>query len=121
MLLATILRQAKAPLRNAAAVNATRRVLWRALNATGLPVATGSGGHTKWNRSRTGAPKSHMLDALHVGDLATVTAWPSLVLVVKVTGRGSYRRTRTHKTRTASGPEHTPDEAQKDSAGLTKR
>ena len=88
-------RQAKAPLRDAAAVNATRWALWRALDATGLPVATASGGRTKWNRSRTGAPKSHTLDALHVGELETVTGWPSTVLVVKATGRGTYCRTRT--------------------------
>jgi hypothetical protein len=69
--------------------------LWRALTATGLPVSTSSGGRTKWNRSRTGAAKSHTLDALHVGDLETVTGWPSTVLVVKATGRGTYCRTRT--------------------------
>ncbi|MFJ2032194.1 RNA-guided endonuclease IscB [Streptosporangium sp. NPDC087985] len=88
-LLAKILRQAKAPLRDAAAVNATRWALWRALEATGLPVHPASGGRTKWNRSRTGAAKSHTLDALHVGELETVTAWPSTVLVVKATGRGT--------------------------------
>jgi 5-methylcytosine-specific restriction endonuclease McrA len=96
-LLAKILRQAKAPLRDAAAINATRWALWRALDAIGLPVAAGSGGRTKWNRSRTGAPKSHTLDALHVGDLQTVIAWPGAVLVVKATGRGTYARTRTDR------------------------
>ncbi|WP_433361579.1 RRXRR domain-containing protein [Streptosporangium sp. CA-115845] len=64
---------------------------------TGLPVSTASGGRTKWNRSRTGAAKSHTLDALHVGHLGGVTAWPSAVLVVKATGRGSYARTRTDR------------------------
>ncbi|GAA3440789.1 hypothetical protein Pve01_51750 [Planomonospora venezuelensis] len=59
----------------------------------GLPVYTGSGGRTKWNRSRTGAPKSHTLDALHVGDLGNVTAWPAAVLTAAATGRGSYART----------------------------
>ncbi|MFF5244612.1 RNA-guided endonuclease IscB [Streptosporangium sp. NPDC000095] len=92
-LLAKILKQTKVPLRDAAAVNTTRWALWRALKATGLPVSTGSGGRTKWNRSRTGAPKSHTLDALHVGELESVTAWPSTVLVVKATGRGAYART----------------------------
>ncbi|MER5626042.1 RNA-guided endonuclease IscB [Streptosporangium sp. NPDC002544] len=96
-LLAKILKQAKAPLRDAAAVNATRWALWRALEATGLPVSTASGGRTKWNRSRTGAAKSHTLDALHVGHLETVTTWPSAVLVVKATGRGTYARTRTDR------------------------
>lgn len=92
-LLARILKQAKAPLRDAAAVNATRWSLWRALTDTGLPITTASGGRTKWNRSRTGSPKSHTLDALHVGEFDTVTAWPSTVLVVKATGRGAYART----------------------------
>ncbi|MEV4378801.1 RNA-guided endonuclease IscB [Streptosporangium sp. NPDC049644] len=96
-LLAKILKQAKAPLRDAAAVNATRWALWQALKTTGLPVAGASGGRTKWNRSRTGAPKSHTLDALHVGHLDAVTTWPSTVLVVKATGRGSYARTRTDR------------------------
>ncbi|WP_155355570.1 RNA-guided endonuclease IscB [Acrocarpospora macrocephala] len=96
-LLAKLLKHAKAPLRDAAAVNATRWALWRTLAATGLPVATSSGGRTKWNRSRTGAPKSHTLDALHVGHLDAVTGWPSVVLVVKATGRGTYCRTRTDK------------------------
>ncbi|WP_204018024.1 RNA-guided endonuclease IscB [Sphaerimonospora thailandensis] len=95
--LARVLAQAKAPLRDAAAVNATRWALWRALTATGLPVAVGSGGRTKWNRSRTGAPKSHALDALHVGHLEQVTAWPGRVLVATATGRGSYARTRTDR------------------------
>ncbi|MET8050265.1 RNA-guided endonuclease IscB [Streptosporangium sp. NPDC005286] len=96
-LLTKILKQAKAPLRDAAAVNTTRWALWQALKATGLPVAAASGGRTKWNRSRTGAAKSHTLDALHVGSLDTVTAWPSTVLVVKATGRGTYCRTRTDR------------------------
>ncbi|MFC4896296.1 RNA-guided endonuclease IscB [Streptosporangium amethystogenes subsp. fukuiense] len=96
-LLAKILKQAKAPLRDAAAVNTTRWALWQALKATGLPVAGASGGRTKWNRSRTGAAKSHTLDALHVGSLDTVTTWPSTVLVAKATGRGTYCRTRTDR------------------------
>jgi hypothetical protein len=95
--LAKILRQAKAPLCDAAAVNATRWALWRALTGTGLPVATASGGRTKWNRSRTGAAKSHTLDALHVGKLENVITWPSTVLVVVASGRGMYARTRADK------------------------
>jgi hypothetical protein len=95
--LARVLTQAKAPLRDAAAVNTTRWALWRALTATGLPVTTSSGGRTKWNRHRTGAPKSHTLDALHVGVLDQVTRWPSRVLVAVATGRGVYARTRTDR------------------------
>ncbi|WP_449065441.1 RNA-guided endonuclease IscB [Planomonospora algeriensis] len=85
--LARILAQAKAPLRDAAAMNATRQRLRRALEATGLPVHAVSGGRTKWNRHRTAAPKSHTLDALHVGEMETVVSWPSTVLVASATGR----------------------------------
>ncbi|MFB9628379.1 RNA-guided endonuclease IscB [Nonomuraea helvata] len=93
--LARVLAHAKASLRDAAAVNATRRALYEALKAAGLPVRCGSGGRTKWNRHRTGAPKSHTLDALHVGELHGVESWPGQVLVVAATGRGTYCRTRT--------------------------
>ncbi|WP_240778159.1 hypothetical protein [Nonomuraea basaltis] len=71
--------------------------LWRALTATGLPIHTASGGRTKWNRHRTGAPKSHTLDALHVGELDAVTYWPAAVLVATCAGRGGYARTRTDR------------------------
>jgi 5-methylcytosine-specific restriction endonuclease McrA len=95
--LATVLTQAKAPLKDAAAVNATRWALWRALVDTGLPVAVGTGGRTKWNRSRFGLDKSHVLDALCVGDADGVASFPKTVLGMSATGRGSYARTRPDK------------------------
>jgi 5-methylcytosine-specific restriction endonuclease McrA len=64
---AHILSQAKAPLRDAAAVNATRWTLYKRLVALGLPVEVGSGGRTKFNRSRQGLPKTHWTDAACVG------------------------------------------------------
>jgi hypothetical protein len=85
--------QAKAPLKDAAAVNSTRWALYWALRGTGIPVKTGSGGHTKWNRSRFGVPKTHTLDALCVGEVAGVVSWPSRVIIAKATGRGTYART----------------------------
>jgi 5-methylcytosine-specific restriction endonuclease McrA len=90
--LSRILAQAKAPLHDAAAVNSTRWALYRALASTGLPVDTGSGGRTKWNRTRSGAPKSHSLDALCIGDIAAIGSWPGSVLVARSTGRGAYQR-----------------------------
>ncbi|WP_338683577.1 RNA-guided endonuclease IscB [Streptomyces acidiscabies] len=93
---ADILKRAKVPLRDTAAVNATRSALWRALDQR-MPTYTASGGRTKWNRTRTGLPKTHTLDALSVGELDTVTAWPRTVLIVGATGRGTYARTRTDK------------------------
>ncbi|MFZ3473682.1 RNA-guided endonuclease IscB [Streptomyces sp. 4.24] len=95
--LARILTQAKASLRDAAAVNATRWALWRALDSGFPTVHTASGGRTKWNRQRTGLPKTHTLDALCVGHLDTVTRTPARILTVTATGRGTYTRTRTDR------------------------
>jgi 5-methylcytosine-specific restriction endonuclease McrA len=93
--LARILAQARRPLRDAAAVNATRWALTRALKkATGLPVETASGGRTKFNRSQLAIPKTHALDAVCVGEVAFVNDWQKPALTVKCTGRGSYQRTR---------------------------
>src|SRR4028119_726938 len=55
--LARILKQAKMPLQDAAAVNSTRWALFNALKAIGLPLSTGSGGQTKFNRTRFALPK----------------------------------------------------------------
>ena len=66
-LLARILAQAKAPLRDAAAVNATRWALYRRLQALGLPVECGTGGRTKYNRVTRELAKAHWIDAACVG------------------------------------------------------
>ena len=96
-LLARIKANAKVPLRDAAAVNATRNTLFQALLATGLPVATGTGAQTKYNRRRLGIPKTHALDAVCVGEVDTVTGWQRPTLSIKATGRGEYQRTRLSK------------------------
>ena len=92
--LARILAQAKRPLKDAAAVNTTRWALFNGLQATGLAVTTGSGGLTKFNRSRFGIPKTHALDAVCVGETPAVTGWRKPTLAIKAMGRGSYQRTR---------------------------
>jgi len=89
-----VLAQTKAPLKDAAVVNATRWALYRVLGSTKQPVFTGSGGLTKWNRSRFSVPKTHTLDALCVGQVNGVVSYPDQVIVAKATGRGSYARTR---------------------------
>lgn len=89
--------QAKRPLRDAAAVNATRWKLLNALKGLGLPVRTGSGGLTKFNRSRLVIPKTHALDAVCVGEVDFVEQWQKPTLVIKATGRGSYQRTRLNR------------------------
>ncbi len=89
-----ITAQLKAPLHDATAVNATRWTLWRQLIETSLPVETGSGGRTKFNRTQFGIPKTHALDATCVGVVDSVTNWQMPVLAIKATGRGSRKRTR---------------------------
>lgn len=87
--------QARQPLQDAAAVNSTRWALWRELTALGLPLEVGTGGRTKYNRTRVGLPKTHALDALCVG--ASTPEQVSLnemgVLTIQTLGRGQYRRT----------------------------
>ena len=93
-----VLAQAKAPLSAAAAVNATRRVLFEALKRTGLPVAGASGGRTKFNRTRLGIPKSHALDAACVGATPALKGWRQPVLAIRAMGRGSHARTRVDRS-----------------------
>ncbi len=89
-----ILAQAKAPLRDAAAVNSTRWALCQRLKETGPEVEVASGGRTKWNRHRLHIPKTHSLDAACVGHVDAIRRWQQPVLTIKATGRGSYQRTR---------------------------
>ncbi|WP_246062130.1 RNA-guided endonuclease IscB [Haloactinospora alba] len=91
-----ILARAKTPLRDAAAVQSSRWALWRALDAR-LPVRTGSGGRTKYNRTRNHLPKTHTLDALCVGETGAVAEVVNRMLVAACTGRGTHARTRCDK------------------------
>jgi hypothetical protein len=90
-----ILAQAKRPLKDAAAVNATRWALFQALKETGLEVSTGSGGLTKFNRVRLGLPKTHWLDAACVGDTPALEVLTTQPLLIKATGHGSRQMCRT--------------------------
>ena len=85
--------QAKRPLGDTAAVNATRYALVEALRVLGLPIGTWSGGRTRWNRDRFGIEKAHCLDALCVGTLAGVHVPPLCPLAITAQGRGRYQRT----------------------------
>lgn len=84
--------QAKAPLKDAAAVNATRWALFERLMAMGLPVEVGSGGLTKYNRSIRGLPKTHWLDAVCVGRSTPEQLQTSGVVPLEIRGASSYRR-----------------------------
>jgi len=96
-LLKQILAQAKRPLKDAAAVNSTRWALFNTLKETGLPVSTGSGGLTKFNRTRLGLPKTHWLDAACVGQVETLEVLTIQPLLIKATGHGSRQMCRTDK------------------------
>ncbi len=61
-------QQAKKPLKDAAAVNATRWALWRRMDRLGLPLEVGTGGRTKFNRTKQHHPKAHWIDAACVGE-----------------------------------------------------
>ena len=93
-----IKRRLKTPLRDAATVNATRWSLFNALKAFDLPVETGSGALTKFNRHTFGVPKEHWLDALCAGRVNGVHYPEGMgILQVRCTGRGNYQRTRVDK------------------------
>jgi 5-methylcytosine-specific restriction endonuclease McrA len=93
-----ILKQAKTPLKDAAAVHSTRWELFNSLKELGLLVETGSGGLTKLNRKRLKVPKSHWQDAACVGqvpdNLVFKTNQP---LLIKATGHGTRQRCRPNK------------------------
>jgi len=90
-LLKKIQAQAKAPLKDATAVNATRWALWRRLEALGLPVECGSGGLTRFNRTQRALPKTHWLDAVCIGKSTPICLRINGVapLFIKASGHGN--------------------------------
>lgn len=88
-LLKRILAQAKTPLKDATAVNATRWALLNTLKATGLPVSVGTGGQTKFNRTRLELDKAHWIDAACVGEVDKVELITTQPLIIIAKGMGS--------------------------------
>jgi 5-methylcytosine-specific restriction endonuclease McrA len=98
-LLKRILAQAKRPMVDTAAVNATRWNLYEQLQQTGLPVEVGTGGRTKYNRTIRGLEKTHYWDAACVGastpeQLITSGVKP---LLIAAKGHGTRQQCRTNK------------------------
>jgi 5-methylcytosine-specific restriction endonuclease McrA len=89
--------KAKAPLKDAAAVNTTRWALFERLKQTGLPIETGSGGRTKYNRTRLNLDKSHWADAACVGESTpdNLTAGQIQALLIAAKGHGLRQMCRT--------------------------
>jgi 5-methylcytosine-specific restriction endonuclease McrA len=98
-ILAKIEKQRKQPLADAAAVNATRWKLKQVLESTGLPVELGSGGLTKYNRTRLSLPKSHWTDAACVGQSTpnSLNASGYQPLIIKAMGHGSRQKVKPDK------------------------
>ena len=90
---------ARAPLKDAAAINASRWALWRELTGLGYRVECGSGGRTKFNRTIQGYPKAHWIDAACVGQAGqNVRLDPKLLpLSIKAVERGTRQSCRTNK------------------------
>ena len=89
-LLKSILAQAKAPLKDASAVNSTRWKLYQHLQALGLPIECGTGGRTKFNRVSQGLAKAHWIDAACVGASTPKCLQIQRVvpLIIKANGHG---------------------------------
>ena len=92
-----VLKQAKTPLKDAASVNSTRWALFNTLKSFGLPVSTGTGGQTKFNRIRFSLPKAHWIDAACVGVVNAIKLVTTKILKVKATGFGGRQRCQTDK------------------------
>jgi 5-methylcytosine-specific restriction endonuclease McrA len=94
-----ILAQAKTPLKDASAVNATRWELYRRLQSTDLPVEVGTGGRTKFNRKTRDIDKQHWTDAACVGASTPEKLLINGVkpLIIKAKGQGTRQRCRPDK------------------------
>lgn len=84
--------KARAPLKDAATVNATRYATGNVIRDVGLPTAFWTGGRTKHNRVEQDYPKDHWIDAACVGESGQQVSLNGIMpLVIKATGRGKYQ------------------------------
>ena len=95
-LLRRIKKQAVKPLRDAAAVNSTRKKVVEVLKRL-LPVKTGTGGQTKYNRCRLKLEKQHWIDASCVGEVEKLVFKTNQPLRIKCNGHGTRQMCRTDK------------------------
>lgn len=86
--------QAKVPLKDAAAVNATRYATGNALKGFGLPIVFSSGGRTKFNRIKLCYLKDHWIDAACVSESGSHVVIPETItpLNISAKGRGSRQK-----------------------------
>lgn len=105
-----VLAQASSPLKDAAAVNATRWELHRRLQLTGLPVEVGSGGRTKFNRKTRGIKKTHWTDAVCVGASTPERLLLNGVKPLNIKAKGHGKRQRCGTDRYGFPIRHAPSQ-----------
>lgn len=68
-------------------------------DATGLPVEVGTGGRTKFNRTKQDYPKAHWIDAACVGQSGQIVKLDPTCkpLAIKADGRGKRQMVQTDK------------------------
>ena len=91
--------RARRPIKDTAAVNTMRWRVYGILKGIGVPIETGSGGRTKWNRTAQGYTKEHWIDAACVGESGAsvrISPWHK-ALLIKAMGRGSRQFVRVNK------------------------
>ncbi|NEO82202.1 RNA-guided endonuclease IscB [Moorena sp. SIO4G3] len=87
---------AKKPLKDSAAVNATTDKLVKVMSRL-LPVVTGTGAQTKYNRIRLGLPKQHWIDAACVGEVEFLELLTNQPLLVICKGQGGRQKAALNK------------------------
>ncbi len=84
--------QAGKLLKDAASVNSIRWALYERLKQTGVPIETGTGGRTKWNRTQRELPKTHWIDAACVGASTPAFITIQAAIPLLITAMGRHRR-----------------------------
>ena len=70
----SVAKNAKQSLKDKASVNTIRWKIDETLKATGLPITYGSGGKTKFHRTKSELPQTHYLDAACIADEIEATS-----------------------------------------------
>jgi len=94
-----ILNQLQVPLKDAAAVNATRYAIRDKLKQFNLPLTSWSGARTKFNRKQQGYAKNHWIDAACIGETGANVIIPKALtpLMITAEGRGSRQMCRVNR------------------------
>jgi 5-methylcytosine-specific restriction endonuclease McrA len=83
-----ILSSSKRSLKDAAAVNASRLAVGKALGSLAIPLSYWSGGQTKYNRFMQNLAKDHWIDAACVGDQGISITIPQRMSLLQITATG---------------------------------